>query len=172
MLNLLAFFFLAVLVSVFSIRFATALSNRQWMNSEVDNNQMEQYRNSKNHSITLAAFTIAAIALVTSNQSISESVNLQLGITFLSGAMFSFFIGSYMFGFLSRQQWFPYIGETLEFVGILALAIGLFYIIIGLFQASLSLQILYFSFFAALIAVTGYELLLTRRELNASRDRR
>jgi uncharacterized membrane protein len=139
------------------------------MNSEVDNNQREEYRNSRNHSMTLAAFTIAAIALVISNESISESVNLQLGIAFLSGAMFSFFIGSYMFVFLSKRHWFPYFGETLEFVGILALAMGLFYIVTGLFEESLLLQIIYLISFAALVAVTGYELYLNRRALNASR---
>jgi hypothetical protein len=149
---------LIILGVVISIRIGTALTNKGWMNSEIDNDQREQYRNSKNHNITLTAFTLGAIALVISNESISRSLNLQLGIAFLSGAMFCFFIGAYLFSFLSRRQWFPYIGDTLELVGILALAMGLFNIITGLFESSLLLQVIYFLFFAAIIAVTAYEL--------------
>jgi hypothetical protein len=171
LLDLLPYFFLIILVAVFSVRIVTAFTNRRYMNSKVNEDQKEEYRSTRNQSITLSAFTLAAIALVFSNESISQSPNLELGIAFLSVAMFSFFIGSYMFMFMNKRHWFPYIGETLEFVGILALAMGLFNIITGLFQESLLLQVIYFVFFAVLLAVAVYELLLTRRELNVNRDR-
>ncbi len=71
----------------------------------------------------------------------------------------------------SKKHWFPYIGETLEFVGILALTMGLFFIIAGLFQESLLLRVVYSASLLSLLGIVGYELYLNRRELNASRDR-
>lgn len=165
------YFFSAILLSIFGIRLSTALRNRDYMNAEIQENEKQEYQNSRNHSITLAAFTIGAIALITSRDDLTN-INFQYGLAFLSVAMFSFFIGSYMFIFQNKRNWFPYIGETLEFIGIVSLSIGFFYIVLQLFPESPLLPVLYGLFFIGLVAVASYELYLNKRAFNNGRGRR
>jgi hypothetical protein len=167
----LQYVFVGVLTAEFGIRIATAFTAPQYMNAPVQESEKQEYQNSRNHTITLAAFAIGAIALVSSRDDL-ESLNFEYGIAFLSGAMFCFFIGSYLFIFQNKQNWLPYVGETLEFVGVLSLAIGLFYVISELFPASLSLPIIYWMFFSVLVGIASYELYLNKRALNAGRGKR
>ena len=122
----------------------------------------EEYTNSRNHNITLASFTMAVIGLVASRQDLVGS-NLQYGLSYLSVAMFCFFIGLYMYIFRQKKNKYPYVGETLEFVGIIALGIGFFYLITQIVPGSISLEILYLGFLAVLVLVAVIELRINRQ---------
>lgn len=121
-----------------------------------------QYQSSRSHNITLASFSIAAIALITSRNDLNIQ-NLQFGIAYLSIAMFCFFIGSYLFVFRQKGNIIPYYGETLELAGILSLGIGFFYVVTQLFLENVALDLLYLAFFFTLVGVAAYELRLNIR---------
>lgn len=120
-----------------------------------------EYQTSRSNTMTLAFFTITVITITITL--VEPDHRFEFGLAYLSLAMFCFFIGSYMFIFLRRlkgQKHFrlPHIGETLEFVGIVALGTGLFYIVTLVVEDSIGLVMLYLLFLFALIAVAFYEL--------------
>ena len=117
--------------------------------------------------MTLSFFTITVITITITLASVygnGSDPKFEFSLAYLSLAMFCFFIGSYMYIFRRRikrnppQLSLPYIGETLEFVGIIALGTGLFYVVTLVAFESEVLPILYLSFLVALVAVAVYEL--------------
>lgn len=134
--------------------------------------QAEEYQFQRYNTVTLAFFTITVITLSLTLASASEP-NFQYGLAYLSLAMFCFFIGSYMYIFRrrlkgQRQLTLPYVGETLEFVGIVSLGTGLFYIVTLVVPDSIGLAILYMAFLFALIGVAFYELYQNKKFLHPS----
>ncbi len=132
------------------------------MDAKVGESTAGEYQFSRTQLISLAFFTIAIITLVAVRSDLTES-NFVYGLSYLSVAMFCFFIGSYLFIFQHKGNRIPYIGETLEFVGIVALGIGFFYIVIEIVPDSISLEILYLLFLSALVAVASYEVYINYR---------
>jgi hypothetical protein len=103
--------------------------------------EKKHYDDFRTHSITLASFTMTVIAVIVAlpgilgvtpadqqarhnvvDQSIIDH-NIK-SLFYLSLAMISFFISSYLF-LLRENRWFVYTGESLEYMGIVAVGIGL-----------------------------------------------
>ena len=120
-----------------------------------------EWATSRTNTMTLAFFSVTVITI--SITLVKPDHRFEFGLAYLSFAMFCFFIGSYMFSFIRRlkgQKYFrlPHIGETLEYVGIVSLGMGLFYIVNLVIGDSIGIIVLYLSFLVALIAVAFYEL--------------
>lgn len=121
--------------------------------------ERKEYSDSRNQNMVLASFTIVAIAIIISFK-FNEITQLRDGLYYLSIGMFLFFIASYLFT-LRRTKWLPYTAETLEYTGIIALAIGLLYLISGILT-DLVMNIIYIGFFIGILAVAIYEAYLNK----------
>jgi hypothetical protein len=106
--------------------------------------EKKHYDNFRSHSITLASFTMTVIAIIiafpidesadpaeeqkvmplqkqTKENLVSQNI---MSLFYLSLAMVSFFIASYLF-LLRETRWLVYTGESLEYMGIVSVGIGL-----------------------------------------------
>jgi hypothetical protein len=137
-----------------------------FFNRPVDDYAENLYRNARNQNITLAAFSTAVLALLFSvNLPNSPSPNttnesFEYGIIYISLATFFFIIASFTY-ILLRSRRFPYVGQTLEYTGLVALGIGFFHVIRVILSESVLLNVILLpAFLVGLLIVAGYELYL------------
>lgn len=139
-----------------------------FFNKPVDNYAESLYQNARNQNITLAAFSTAVLALLFSvdlpnTDAITRNENFDFGIIYISLATFFFIIASFTY-ILLRSRRFPYVGQTLEYTGLIALGIGFFHVIRVILSESVLLNFILLPLFVAgLLAVAGYELYLNFR---------
>ena len=173
--------FPVILVFIAGFRILTAATSKKKPYVPLQPSEVAEYQYWRIGLLTLAFFSITVITLTLTLFDPTDP-NFEYGLGYLSLAMFCFFISSYMFIFLRKKQngkqgekqyekriTFPYIGETLEFVGIVALGVGFYYIVILVAPALISLEILYLSFLSALVGVAVYELHENRSFLHPRR---
>jgi hypothetical protein len=172
---LLNYIFAGIVLGFIGIRILTPVKAKfNFFDQPIDDYAEGVYQNARNHNITLAAFSIAVLALILSS-GIGDSTtirneNFEFGIAYISVATFFFFIASYTFVFLKSRR-FPYVGQTLEYAGIIALGIGFLLIIRIIFPESILLNIfLYPGFLISLLSVAGWELYLNFRFFHRKRD--
>jgi hypothetical protein len=126
--------------------------------------EKKHYDNFRSHSITLASFTMTIIALIVAFPNPGElSANIK-SLFYLSIAMTSFFISSYLFMF-RRYRWFPFIGESLEYMGLVAMGIGLLSLIQNLTKGNPLLSMVYAFFVIAVILIAALQIHIIIRYL-------
>jgi hypothetical protein len=165
-LAFLDYVFPVILAFIAGFRLLTAATSKvDYLNRSPSETESKEYDFLRLQLLTLAFFAITVITLAVTvfvtTQTISIGFEYALG--YLSVAMFCFFISSYMYSFRITNR-LPYIGETLEFVGIVSLGIGFFYLVVQVVPTSIWLGVLYMIFLSALVGVAGYELYLNNRK--------
>jgi hypothetical protein len=99
LIQFLDYAFPIIIFFIVFIRLITPLTSKvNFMDKALNTTTIEEYRRLRDHLITLVSFTLAAIALISSRTDLDKPY-LQFGLAYLSIAMFSFFIGSYLFTF-------------------------------------------------------------------------
>ena len=137
----------------------------------VSEKEKQQYDSFRSHSITLASFTMTVIAIIIAFPKQEQfSANL-MSLVYLSVALVSFFIASYLYVFRTNR-WFPYIGESLEYMGIIAVGIGLLSLMENVAQSNIAdntsvnsiilINIVYAIFLIGMIAIAYKEISLTK----------
>jgi len=119
--------------------------------------ERSEWKSLRDQNMVLASFTIVAIAIILSLPS-GFSEDKKPSVWYLSLALFSFIIGSYVFRFTTDRR-IPYVGETLEFEGLLALGIGLLYLASSIFK-DIMFDLIYSVFFIGVFVVALIDLYL------------
>jgi len=140
----------------------------QFFDKPVNDYAESLYQNARNQNITLAAFSTAVLALLFSvdlpnTDPNTTNQNFDFGIIYISLATFFFIIASFTY-ILLRSRRFPYVGQTLEYTGLIALGIGFFHVIRVILSGSDLLNVILLpAFVIGLLVVAGYELYLNFR---------
>jgi hypothetical protein len=119
--------------------------------------EKKHYDNFRSHSITLASFTMAIIALIVAFPNPTQLSTNVKSLFYLSIAMTSFFISSYLFTF-RQNRWFPFTGESLEYMGLVAVGIGLLGLIQNLTKGNPLLSMVYALFVIAVILIAALQI--------------
>jgi hypothetical protein len=169
--SVLNYIFAGVLLVYIGFRIMTPLrTNVHFFDKPVDDYAEGLYQNARNQNITLAAFSTAVLALLfsvdlpnTDADPSTRNENFDFGIIYISLATFFFIIASFTY-ILLRSRRFPYVGQTLEYTGLIALGIGFFHVIrVILSESDLLNVILLPAFVAGVLIIAGYELYLNFR---------
>lgn len=125
------FIFWIILLGFMVIRLSIPIRSKSpYMHLPIQDSEIKEWRNSRTQNIMLASFSIVALAL---SAGILENNIPSLHSTFFYFAvsMFCFFGAAYLYNFLTDRP-FPYIADTLEYTGIIAVAIGFLHLISGI----------------------------------------
>jgi hypothetical protein len=140
---------------------------KQYLQIPITAEETEIYHNQRTHLITLASFVIVGISIIVAlpKDDITQAQALAINdsLFFLSIGMASSFIGSYLFSTMPNR-WFPFTGETLEYIAIMATGIGLFNLIQFL-TIELRVQIVYIIFGVGIGIVTFLDLYYNKKIL-------
>jgi hypothetical protein len=92
-----------------------------YLNKPVENEKEKQaYKDLKNELMTLAGFTVAALAIIMALPNItSNPINL-LATFYFAISLTCFFVGSYLFDYKIIRI-FPYMGQVAEYTGIISI---------------------------------------------------
>jgi hypothetical protein len=120
------------------------------------------YDDYRSHSITLASFTMAIIAIVVAFPTVDLVNQNIVSLYYLSLAMVSFFISAYLFP-LRRNRWLVYAGESLEYMGVVAVGIGLLSLILNRTNYDEWLALIYGLFLLAITAVAAIQIRVSIR---------
>lgn len=165
---LIAFFsdnFWIILTCIFIARMLVPLASSirgTYMNFEgntmpLGKAEKKYYDNFRSHSITLASFTMTIIAIIIAfprPELVSQNVKALL---YLSIAMVSFFISSYFF-LLRENRWFPFAGESLEYMGIVAIGFGLLDLVQNITLGNQLIGTVYTIFVIAMIGIAAKQI--------------
>lgn len=123
----------------------------------IQNTERSEWKGLRDHNMVLASFTIVAIAIIFALPS-DTIQDKKPALFYFSIAIFNFIIGSYLFRFTMDRR-IPYTAETLEYVGIIALGIGLLYLVSSLVNDIL-FDVIYLIFFLGIVIITIIDLTL------------
>ncbi|AIC16145.1 membrane protein of unknown function [Nitrososphaera viennensis EN76] len=139
------FFVLRMLVPIFD----------KGMRDSPNQSEIKTFSEYRVHNITLATFSIVAIALILgfNPENISKHVD---ELFFLSISMFCFFVASYLL-VIRPNRWIPFAGRTFEYTGLLAIAIGFVYLISNTIPDD-RLVYSYIVFFIGTLAIAIFDL--------------
>lgn len=110
------------------------------------------YDSYRTHSITLASFTMTIIAIIVAFPNANQLIQNIMSLSYLSLAMVSFFISAYLFP-LRQGRWFVYTGESLEYLGVVAVGIGLLSLLLNLTKGNDWLGLVYGLFVIAISVI-------------------
>lgn len=119
--------------------------------------EKKYYDNFRSHSITLASFTMTIIAIIVAfpkPELVSENVKALL---YLSIGLVSFFVSSYFF-LLRENRWFPFTGESLEYMGIVAIGFGLLDLVQNLTRNDPLISTVYAIFVIVMIGIAAKQI--------------
>src|SRR5689334_4591027 len=108
---------LAFLVVEIMIPLRSKYRNQFLFRITLQPDEKKHYDDKRNHNITLASFTIVAIAVIVAlpRQEVQKHVG---ALFYLSISMFLFFIASYLVDYRSNR-FGPYIAKSFEYTGIM-----------------------------------------------------
>lgn len=121
---------------------------------KIEEREEEEWNNFRNHNITLASFTIVAIAVIVAFPSQQLQKNID-ALFYLSLAMFAFFTASYLLNF-RINRWGPYIANCLETVGVIGVGFGLLGLIQNVIQDE-AVWLVYAVFAFGILAIAAIE---------------
>lgn len=143
---------------------------KKFLNSPVTNlDEKQTYKDEKNQLMTLAGFTIAALAIIMALPNFSgNKVNL-LASFYFAISLTCFFGGSYLFDYRIKRI-FPYIGQVAEYTGIISLGLAFLSFAYSIFSDISSILAIFIIFMGGIVSISVVEIYYNKKFFEPSKD--
>lgn len=136
---------------------------KKFLNDPVINHEEKQtYKDEKNQLMTLAGFTITALAIIMALPSITgNKINL-LATFYFSISLSCFFAGSYLFDYRIKRI-FPYIGQVAEYTGVISLGLAFLSFAYSIFSDVPSIMAIFSIFMGGIVTISFVEIYYNKK---------
>ena len=132
------------------------------MKSVQSEKEKQEYEKLKNHTMTLAGFIMAALAIIIALPQYTDDKVSHLATFYFSISLTCFFVGSYLFDYRIRRI-FPFLGQVAEYTGVLSLGLGFLSFANTIFKDDLFILSIYGIFMVAISAITIIEIYYNKK---------
>lgn len=136
-------------------------SGREYFRGTTPKSELDGFVAERTNNLVLAGLSLVALTLFLTIGSIkedsAESLSVRETTFFLSISLVCFIVAASIFP-IATERYFSYIANSLEWLGLLTIGIGMLLFFINNFSDVIDLQIVYWFFFAIILGLAALEI--------------